>query len=306
MINPKVSIIIVNWNGLEDTIECLESLKRITYPNYEVIMVDNASANNEAQILQEKFGDYLYLIQNDKNYGFAEGNNIAIRYVQDISAPDYVLLLNNDTVVHPHFLDELVSVAESDSSIGIAGPKSYFYSAPDIIQFTTAKLDLWRGLATHVGVREIDSGQYNYIQDTDYCWGSCFLIRKAVIYSIGMFDISYFAYWEETDYCMRAKKAGFRIVYCPQAKIWHKGWTRIWDKNFEVSKLTTAIYYKERNRFIFMGKHAGKAQIAIFLLYYFAFPFWLMSGHLLLRRRSLAGFSSFLRAIKDGLKSLWV
>ncbi|MGD0331017.1 MAG: glycosyltransferase family 2 protein [Dehalococcoidia bacterium] len=301
---PRVSIIILNWNGLEDTIECLESLKKITYPNYEVIVVDNASANNEAQILREKFGDYIYLIQNDRNYGFAEGNNIAIRHVLSKSELKYVLLLNNDTVVAPQFLDELVKVTKQDCSIGIAGPKIYFYNNPNEAQHTTAKIDLYRGKAGWAVVKEADSGQFEDVQDTAWCDGSCFLVRREVIQSIGLIDASYFKYWEEIDYCLRASKQGFRIVCCPQARIWHKGWLRMWDKGFPSIKRVEAVYYMERNRFLFMRKHAGKLQMATFLLYYFTFSVWMMSGHLLVRRRSQESFMSFLRGVRDGFQLL--
>ena len=142
---PKVSIIILNWNGLEDTIECLESLKKITHPNYEVIVVDNGSEGNDAQMLQERFGDYIHIIRNDKNYGFAGGANIGMRYVLNNSAADYVLLLNNDTVVDPEFLTELVKVAEADPAIGITGGKIYYYDNPGQLQFVWGRIGLRAG-----------------------------------------------------------------------------------------------------------------------------------------------------------------
>jgi len=300
----KVSIIILNWNGLEDTIECLESLKKIAYPNYEVIVIDNGSVGNDAQRLKEKFGDYIYLIQNERNYGYAEGNNIGIRHVLKESTSDYVLLLNNDLVVHPQFLDELVKLAEDDCSIGIAGPKSYLYSSRNKLEFTTAKIDLWRGRTVQVGFGRIDSGQYDNVQDTDYCQGACFLIRREVIQRIGLLDASYFAYWEETDYCLRARKEGFRIVYCPRAKIWHKGWSKMWDKDRTSSLMAGAVYHLTRSTFIFMKKHARKLQIGTYLLYFLTIHFWVMGVHFLVRRRSLQGFASFLRGVKDGLRLL--
>ena len=121
--NTKVSIIILNWNGLDHTVDCLQSLKKITYQNYNIIVVDNGSKGNDAEILKRKFGEYVHIIENDKNYGFAGGCNIGIRYALRNSGPDYILLLNNNTTVAPDFLAEMVSVAESNPSFGIAGPK---------------------------------------------------------------------------------------------------------------------------------------------------------------------------------------
>ncbi|GAG89310.1 unnamed protein product, partial [marine sediment metagenome] len=113
MNQPKVSIITLNWDGLEYTIECLASLKKITYPNYEVIVVDNGSKGNDAQVLEEKFGDYIHIIKNDMNYGSRGGVNIGMRYFLNNSNSDYLLLLDNDTVVDPEFLTEMVKVAEA-------------------------------------------------------------------------------------------------------------------------------------------------------------------------------------------------
>ncbi len=295
---PKISITILNWNGLEDTTECLESLKKITYPNYAVIVVDNGSEGNDVEVLRQKFGDYIHIIENDKNYGFAEGNNIAIRWLLDNSKPDYFLLLNNDTVVAPEFLTELVQVADSSPSIGIAGPKVYFYSDPRKLQFTRAKIELWKGRVVSIGRGEIDSGQYENIEETDYCSGECFLIKREVIQRIGMLDVSYFAYWEETDYCQRAKGEGFQLVYCPQAKVWHK-----------VSSSTQKIggfreYYMTRNRFRFMKRHSNRRQFASFLLWFFLRDFWFKSGVLLIYHRDVKTLKYFYRGIKDGIRGI--
>ena len=127
MEHPKVAVIVLNWNGLDDTVECLESLRKISYPNYAVVVVDNGSEGDDVRVLKEKFGDYVHVVENERNYGFAEGNNIGIRYSLNALEPAYLLLLNNDMVVAPDFLEELVRVAESDTGIGILGPTSYRY-----------------------------------------------------------------------------------------------------------------------------------------------------------------------------------
>src|SRR4030042_7200987 len=134
-----------------DTMECLESLKKITYPNYRVVMVDNASEDNDVEVLTDRYGNYIHMIRNDKNYGFAEGNNIGIRYALEHSNPEYILLLNNDTVVHPTFLDKLVETASGDSRIGIAGPKVYSYDQPDRLQSAGGKINWWTGDLSLIG-----------------------------------------------------------------------------------------------------------------------------------------------------------
>jgi len=303
MAYPRVSIIILNWNGLEDTIECLESLKKITYSNYEVIVMDNGSEGNDVQVLKERFGDYIHIIRNDKNYGFAGGANIGMRYVLNNSAADYVLLLNNDTVVDPEFLTEMVKVAEADPAIGIVGAKIYYYDNPNRLQFVWGKIDLWRGelipilkvVIEKIRSVELDKGQYDHTKEADWVTGCCFLIKEQVLKSIGLLDEGYFCYGEDLDYCLRAKRAGYKIVYVLKAKVWHKGG----QSSKKVSGFSR--YLGERNRFRFMRKHATKWQYRCFLIYFFGFHFWLATGYYLIYLHSLNVLASFCRGVKDGL-----
>jgi GT2 family glycosyltransferase len=302
---PKISIVILNWNGLEDTIECLESLKKITYPNYEVIVVDNGSEGNDAQVLKERFGDCIHLIQNDRNCGFAGGNNIGMRYAVDNSQPDYILLLNNDTVVDPVFLDELVNVAEGDSSIGIAGAKIYFYDEPTRLQFVWGKMNLWTGeavqtpqiIAYRFGRKEIDKGQYDSAKAADWVTGCCFLIKRSVIESIGLLDEGYFCYGEEVDYCFSARKAGYKTVYVPEAKVWHK----LARSANRVTGFTR--YYTARNHFRFMKKHATRWQYYSFLICFFCFYLWLATAYNIVFHRNLISVTGYYRGVRDGLSN---
>jgi GT2 family glycosyltransferase len=220
LIHPKVSIIILNWNGLEDTIECLESLTKITYLNYEVIIVDNGSEGNDVEVLQNRFGSYVHIIRNDRNYGFAEGNNIGMRYALK-GEGEYVLLLNNDTIVAPDFLTELIKVAESDSKIGLLGPKVYFYHEPNRIWFAGGRISLLAASSVQ-GYRQVDKGQFDKVDRIDFVTGSCVLIRRVVLKSIGLFDPIYFFAIEDVDLCLRAIRARFINVFVPNSKIWHK------------------------------------------------------------------------------------
>ena len=217
---PKASIIILNWNGLKDTIECLESLKKITYPNYEVIIVDNASSGYDVRILRQQYGDTIHMIANDQNYGFPEGCNIGMRYALG-KGTDYLLLLNNDTVVAPEFLTELVKVAESDDSIGITGSKVYYYQRPNTIQSAGGKMRWWLGYFEPYGEEE-DVGQFDDIAERDFVFGTSFLIKKKVVNKISFLDPNIFLGVDDHVYCARAKRAGFKVVYVPKSKVWHK------------------------------------------------------------------------------------
>jgi len=343
--NPKVSIIILNWNGWKDTTECLESVYQISYPNYDVIVVDNGSEDDSIEKIKEyaegkievesKFFEYdpsnkpikiiertieeadawggkereigdlpsnrkLILIKNEKNYGFAEGNNIGMRYALKTLNPDYVLLLNNDTVVDKGFLGELVKVGESDEKIGIVGPKIYYYDyngRKDIINFAGGKFNMWKGQSYHIGITEIDKGQYDEIREVDYVDGSCLLARRETIKNAGLLSLNYFTYWEETDWCIRGYRAGYKSVYVPKAKMWHK--------IAASSNGTTHVYYMAKNRFLFMRQHATKIQFLSFLLYFFGFQFWFTSGVFVIYHKDVKRFISFFKGVFDGLKTFY-
>jgi len=219
--DPKVSIVILNWNGCDDTIECLESLKKIDYSNYDVIIVDNASSGDDVAVLHARFGDYIHSIVNERNEGFAGGCNIGMRYALERGA-DYILLLNNDTVVDAGFLTEMVRVAEGDSKIGITGCKIYYYSQPGLLQSVGGKVNWWLGITTMCGRDEEDKGQYDDLLERDFVFGTALLLKRSVINKIGLLDASFFFECEDIDYCTRAKRAGCKIKYVPASKIWHK------------------------------------------------------------------------------------
>ncbi|MGD0352433.1 MAG: glycosyltransferase family 2 protein [Dehalococcoidia bacterium] len=291
---PRVSIIILNWNGLEDTVECLESLKKITYPNYEVIVVDNGSQGNDAQVLKETFGDYIHLIQNDRNDGFAGGMNIGMKYTMDNSQPDYLLLLNNDVTVAPDFLDHLVEAAMAGASIGIAGPKVYYYAFPKRIQSAGSKVLMVKGLSFSIGDKQIDDGQYEKQQDVD-CIAACLLVKNEVVQKVGLFDEAYFCYWEDVDYCIRAKKAGYRVIYAPVARIWHKV-----GQSANKTNVGFRDYYGTRNRIRLIKKHATRCQCIIFFIYFFGYSFWFVTGSLMYRRK-MKQLAACYRGARDGL-----
>jgi GT2 family glycosyltransferase len=301
--SDKVSIIILNWNGLKDTLECLESLKKITYSNYEVIVVDNGSAGNDADVIEGKYPRYVKLIRNDHNYGFAEGNNIAIKWAQQNSNPDFFLLLNNDTVVNNNFLKELIRVAQSDDAYGILGSKIRYFDHPDIIQNAGGKINLGIGVVRQIGFKQKDVGQYDQTKVTDCVSGCCFLIKKQVINKIGLLDDKYFCYYEETDYCLRARRAGYKVVVVPSSEIRHKKQLkkRGFDSYSEVNFNSQAYYYSARNKFIFMKNHATKKQLLTFYVFLFGFDFWITCFVCLFYHRNFKQFLAFLQGTIKGV-----
>ncbi|MDI6896786.1 glycosyltransferase family 2 protein, partial [Methanocella conradii] len=201
------------------------------------------------------------LVENGKNLGFAAGNNVGIRLALK-GAYDYVLLLNNDTVVDPCFLRAMVATADADPAIGIVGPKIYYYDDPKRIWFAGGHVNHWLGETSHVGQNELDDGRYDVIKDTDFITGCALLIKRKALEEIGLLDERMGFYFEDNDLCARARKRGYRIVYVPEAKIWHK----VASSAGKVNDLQ--LFYFTRNRLIFMRRYANRLQFAVFLPYY--------------------------------------
>ena len=296
MENPKVTIVIINWNGWEDTIECLESLYRIDYPNYEIIIVDNRSHDDSVKKIKDySKGKELIIIENEENYGFAGGNNIGIQYALKNFKPKYILLLNNDTIVDEDFLEELINAGEKDTQIGILGPKIYYYDKPDVIWSAGCKISWKFARGIQIGSDEVDKGQYDDQKEVEYVSGSAFLIKTDVIDVIGLMDRKYFLYFEESDWTLRANQAGYKSLYVPTAKIWHK----VSRSGGGISK-PTGLYYITRNRWIFMKKWAKKSDYWIFMVYQvlgaFTFPIVLS---IIYRNSNL--FLAYYKGLKDGI-----
>jgi len=246
-----VTIIILNWNGLADTLECLESLADLDYPAYEVVVVDNGSMDGSVEAIRGCFPQ-VTLIENSENMGFAEGNNVGTRRALEHGA-DYVLLLNNDTVVDSAFLVELVNVAETDGEIGVASPLIFYYDAPDEIWTAGATINWVNGSTRRLRAGETaHEGEPTF--DVDFVSGCALLAKREVIETTGFLDPDYYLYYEEADWCVRARNQGYRIVCVPQAKMWHKVSRSIGSSSPLVS------YYMTRNALLFLRKHLSGIQ----------------------------------------------
>ena len=250
MSEPSVFIIIVNWNNWQDTLECLESLRQIKYDNFKTIVVDNCSDNESYEKIsiwcKEKSG--FSTIKTESNLGFAGGCNIGARHALSKKA-DYILLLNNDTVVEPDFLDCMVETSKHSPDIGIIGGK-IFQNNSSKLWFLGGKLSWVRGGGYHPGKGKLDSGKKQVPFDVDFITGCLMLIKATTIEKIGLLDESYFLYNEDADYCLRAKKANIKMIVAPSSIIYHRensttgGW-----KPYH-------IYYLIRNKLMFMKQHA--------------------------------------------------
>ncbi len=218
---PAIAVIVLNWNGRAMTLDCLESLDQVRTARVLRIVVDNASTDGSVEEIRSRYGNRVSVLVNEENLGFSRGNNIGIRYALERGA-QFVLLLNNDTVVAPDFLDHLVAPMAAEATVGITGPKIYYYTPRDRIWFAGGEIFLARGTARHIGIRERDHGQFDRRREVDYVTGCALMARREVFDTIGALDASYRAYFEDADFCMRARRAGFRVEYVPEAKVWHR------------------------------------------------------------------------------------
>jgi GT2 family glycosyltransferase len=242
---PRVIIIVLNWNGLADTLECLESLTRLDYPDCEVVVVDNGSTDGSVPVIRGRFPE-VTILENNENLGYTGGNNVGLRYAMAQGA-DYALLLNNDTKVAPDFLCRLVEAVEPDPLLGMAGPTIYYHALPDVIWSAGGAIDWQRGRTRMVGLNERDEGQFGAKPRTvDFLTGCAMLVRRTVMEQVGLLDERFFAYYEETEWCVRAARAGYKIAHVPLARIWHK----ISPSARADSPLVH--YYMTRNRLLFL------------------------------------------------------
>jgi len=283
---PLVSIITVNYNNPHHTAELLESIKKLSYPNIEVIIVDNASAQNPFHVFKEVYPDVLF-IRNDRNLGFAGGNNVGIRHAKG----DYLFLVNNDTELTTNIIEGLLDVFTRFPDAGIVCPKFRYYYHKDIIEYAGyTKVNVFTGRNKMIGCGEVDKGQYDEIRETYYAHGGGMMISKDVINKIGYLPEIYFLYYEEFDWCEKLREAGYKIYYQYRSLIFHKE-SMTTGKN---SVLKT--YYINRNRLLFMRRNNRFPVFLFFMLYFVLFTIPKNTFHFLIKKQ-FAHLSAFWKAI---------
>ncbi|OQY29170.1 MAG: hypothetical protein B6244_04855 [Candidatus Cloacimonetes bacterium 4572_55] len=218
---PEVYCIILNWNGRQLLCETVNSVQKMTYPNFEIVVVDNGSEDGSEETIEADYPD-VTLVKNETNLGFGEGNNVGMQYALDHNV-EWIFLLNNDIEVHPNLLSELIQAALPVEKIGALGPKIYFFEKPETFWFAGGQINFWTGSISHRGLRKKDHGQYNEISETDYITGCALLIHASALKEVGLFDPIYSpAYSEDADLCQRLRLAGYKLIYVPSAQVWHK------------------------------------------------------------------------------------
>ncbi len=271
--DPKVSIVVLNYKRPGDTIECLASLKKLDYPNFNIIVVDNDSKDDSIERIKQwvednslSFIEYnahkiesevntdkenesqLIIIKSGENIGYAGGNNVGIKYALLKEEYNYIWLLNNDTVVDKDALSYLVRESEKEKKIGVAGSRWMYYDKPDEIQLMGgSKLMPFLGRTKQL-VEDAKSVKESNITP-DYIGGASFLIRTETIRDVGLLDEDYFLYWEDADWCERIRRAGWKLKFVYESVIYHKGGAST------VNKSPLTDYYGTRNSIVFIRKY---------------------------------------------------
>lgn len=336
MSNLSVFILVLNWNGWKDTTECLESIQRLNYTNYSIVVIDNGSTDfsmakikdwaagklsvkstffaydptikpvtwieydrataevggiqeQETKIAALPANRKIILIQNGENLGFAGGNNVGIRYALKRGA-DYVWLLNNDTVVDRETLSKMVDLAETRADVGVVGSKLLCYNKQGVIQAAGGgKVWPWLGIARHYGEQEDDMGQWNKVIEPDYVAGASLLSKRAAIADTGLIEENYFLYWEDTDWCGRAKRKGWRLLYCPNSLVWHK------ENNTTGYKSPVVEYYALRNSLFYVRQFYAIYLPSAFLVQLLKLPKRIIKGQFANAKAVVEGYADFLR-----------
>jgi hypothetical protein len=246
MLDPLVVTVILNTNRREDTLAALESLAGNDYDNQRIIVLDNASNEGSVEAIKERY-PAVQVISLEQNLGYAGNNNVGIAAAVAQGA-EWVFVLNEDTILAPDCLKRLVEAGESLPQAGIVGPMVYHFDEPQVIQSAGGLMGAdWQ--AWHSGQNEPDHGQFPAPRLVEWISGCAIMVRRAVIEQAGMLDARFFYYYEETEWCLRARKAGWNVYHCPQARLWHKGVQR----NYQPGPNVT--YYATRNRLLLLAKH---------------------------------------------------
>lgn len=295
--DASVAIILVNWNGFGFTAACLDSLRKVDYPDLRVILVDNASQNQEGERLKKAFPE-IDLIENSENLGFAGGNNLGIRKALE-EGFSYVMLLNNDTIVEPDFLGQMIRMFSQNSRLGVIQPLICFLHDRTTIWSAGGRWNAFLGRAITLGDRKSVDNFTVTDRNLDWATGCCMLITREALLKTGLLNESYFAYFEDVEWSLRFREKGFEIALAAAAKIYHEAGASSKKKHSEGTLSPKVFYYHVRNQFFLLRSQVHGFAIPIAWTYH-SFRFMAWMSYFCLRGR-FQKLQSVARGIKDGI-----
>ncbi|MDH5609725.1 MAG: glycosyltransferase family 2 protein [Cyclobacteriaceae bacterium] len=295
----SVAIIIVNWNSFEYTSVCIQSLQKVQYDSFTILVVDNGSEDQSSLKIAHEFPEVV-MIRNEKNLGFTGGNNRGIQWALERGFP-YIMLLNNDTEVHPGFLYPLVEKIKESEEVGAVQPKMYFMHDKKRIWNAGGRFYPFIGKTATIGYNVIDSGQFEAMQKVDWITGCCILVSSRVIREVGLLDDRFFAYYEDVDWSFRIRESGKSLWFVPQSFIYHvagaSSTSKVKGKEGYLSAF--AHYLNVRNNILLIRKHDK----LIFRIPTFVFQLFKVMGYLVyfIARRRWGKFRAVLKGVSDGM-----
>lgn len=288
---PLISIITLNWNTAEATCQFLESTRKFSHKNYEVLVCDMDSEIDPTGIIEHKNFPNTRVLRSRKNLGFAGGNNWGMKQAKG----DYVFIVNNDTEVTPDLLNLLLDPFLKNPDIGVVCPKIKYFISPNVIQYAGFKpMNFFTARTTAVGSKQVDNGQFDKPGYTAGAHGCAMMVKREVIDKTGMFPESFFLYYEEWDWSCRIKNAGYKIYYQSNAVIYHKESMSVGKEN------PLKVYYLTRNRILFIRRNSNWLQCIAFIVFFlfFSFP---KSVIMYASKRQFNFLNSFLRGAWNGI-----
>ena len=295
---PRVAVLILTWNRVNEVVPCLESFSCLDYPNYEVIVVDNGSEDETVPTVHQLF-PWVTLIENGENLGFCKGNNAGLRHVLEGNF-DYVLLLNSDTKVLPNLLTELVGAMRSDPRIAIAGAKNLLMENPSYTWGKYGQVTWGPMLVKTVGRFAPDWQLQEPLKDVDWVIANGCMIGREPLLKVGLFDEDFWQCNEDVDWSYRARKAGYRVVYVDRAAILHKGGS---SADLGHKRVFSYGYFIGRNAFTFARKHGTLFQkIKLFLMVWVGVLGRIAFFTLDNAKHAILGQRAFIRGIIDGIR----
>ena len=261
--HPKIHLIVLNWNDKELSGKCLSSIEKVSYPNYKVLIVDNNSEDGSVDFFKENFSQYD-ILSLESNLKYAGGNNAAVEYLKP-KEEDFLVFINNDTMVSSDFLDHLIEPFLNDANCIITVPKILFAMDINKIWYAGGIVNMWKGKIDHIGIRNFDGPRYSFMMETDYATGCCLCINSADFKKLDYFDTMFNMYCEDVDLSIRAKRMNRKIVYSPKSIILHSVSQSLGENSFK------KIQNKLLGQVKLFWKHASGLQIITLTFHWLLF-----------------------------------
>jgi len=285
---PLVGVVIVNHNLKDSLRETIESFKKVNYPNLQIVVSDNASTDGSQEMVRNVFPD-VHLLAHEKEQGYARAASLGMAFLADKTK--YIFSTTNDVIVDPEILNVLVDYAEKEPQAGVLGTKIYFFDRPDVIWHAGGRIHPLHGHSYHIGWERKDNPRYDRVRECDFVTGCGFLLRSEVVKKIGYFNEKLIFYSEDADLCYRVREAGYKVLYLPAARMWHKVSTTL-AKNRPLQ-----LRYSTRNSLYLLQRHkAGYYPLSLLINLFMVCPFKMGLFALLFRWKNSVGIY---RGIRD-------